>query len=303
MTDGNFFRKIPVGVACVDRDGSWLKANQRLCDTLGLTEDTLQHLRIHHVTHPDDLEPELTQMALLLRQNHGSFNMAKRFIRGDGSIFWADLNVSLVQASESQDTHFIMAVQDISETRQLIDHLEHKLRHDPLTRIRNRAGFTESVRAAFRRYERHGKGFALAYIDLDDFKKINDTLGHVGGDMLLKEVAGRLTHMIGQDGIVARIGGDEFAVVLNNAASMEQLNAAIFRLNSVFSVPMETSDRHVTISASVGLARCPLDAHSIHGLMQFADASMYAEKSAKLAPREIERSPYPQRLKRQQSAR
>ena len=285
MSDENFFRKAPIGIALVERDGTWRQANQRLCDILGLSEETLKHLRVHHITHPEDLEAELVQMARLLRKKHGSFNMAKRFIRGDGSILWADLNISFVQSSGSETAHFIAVVQDISETRRQIDQLEHKLRHDALTRIRNRAGFAESVRTAFRRFERHGKGFALAYIDLDDFKQINDTLGHVNGDTLLKHVAERLTRMIGEDGIVARLSGDEFAVVLTHATSPETLDAAVFRLNSVFTAPFETNDRQVTISASIGLARCPLDARSIRGLMQYADDAMYAEKSTNLQKR------------------
>lgn len=285
MTDETFFRKAPIGLARVDRYGSWFHVNRRMCDILGLSAETLRYLRIHHVTHPDDLEVELEQMQRLLREGHGRFNIAKRFIRGDGSIVWADLNVSYEQAEGANDGHFLSVVQDISQTREQIDQLEHKLLHDPLTRIRNRAGFNESISNAHRRFERLGQGFALAYIDLDGFKKINDTLGHVSGDQLLKDVADRLHRVVGRDGTVARMSGDEFAVVLTNVSSFDEMDAAKYRLQSVFSSPFETNDRYVPIRASIGLALCPGHARTIRGLMQHADEAMYTDKNADLTMR------------------
>ncbi|MFD1159290.1 GGDEF domain-containing protein [Roseovarius aestuarii] len=288
MSDEILFKNAPVGIARVGTDGTFLQVNQRFCEILGLSEETLVCLRLHHITHPGDIESAALHMRRLLSEDHGRFNMAKRFIRGDGSILWTDLNVSFLQRNERQDAHFIVVIQDMTKTRSHIDVLEHKLRHDPLTRIRNRAGFIEHLSRACRRYQRNGSSFALAYLDLDNFKEINDTLGHVTGDILLREVATRLQRMMENDGTVARLSGDEFAVVLTNITTPEMLNAALYRLHSVFGAPFEANQAQVDISASIGLAHCPMDAHTVRGLMQHADKTMYAQKNASASDRSDE---------------
>ena len=281
-SDEDIFQQAPVGLARIGRDGAWLRVNHQLCDMLGYSREQLESMRFQDVTHPDDLAANLAHIDRMLVQNGGSQTFPKRYIRGDGSVVEASLNVRLVQDENGVGSHFISVVQNVSQTSRRLEKLEHRVRHDPLTRIRNRAGFLEKVRDAYRAYQRLGRSFALIYIDLDGFKIINDTRGHLTGDMLLKGVATRLAEAIGRDGIVARMGGDEFAIILNGIETTDQLDPVRARLLAMFAAPFRANHQNITVSASMGFAHCPADARTLRTVLQHADREMYRAKNRRV---------------------
>lgn len=278
--DRDLFSAAPIGLAYVGQDGRWLKVNPQLAEFLGYSADQLQRMRFHDVTHPDDLEEDVAQVERLLRQNQGSYNLPKRYIRGDGSIVTADLNVRLLHDEHGKSACFVSAIQDHSRLQQRIQALENAAHHDTLTKIANRAGFYQAAEAALKRYRKHGVGFGLFYIDLDGFKMVNDSHGHLVGDQLLQEVATRLTGLIGTKGTAARLGGDEFALLLGDVTSGARLHRVYGRLHNTLAAPIVINGRLISVSASVGFAHCPADARSLPELLGHADGEMYARKNA-----------------------
>lgn len=158
--------------------------------------------------------------------------------------------------------------------------LEHMANHDPLTSLPNRKLFFDRLRHSLRRAEREGKLLAVLYIDLDQFKQINDSFGHAIGDEVLKELAVRLEKQIRDEDTIARLGGDEFAVVMESLKEAESTMHCVQRLNSVFDEPVTVQDLSFVLSASIGISLYPQDGTDAHTLLRNADTAMFKAKEA-----------------------
>ena len=149
-----------------------------------------------------------------------------------------------------------------------------------MTGLPNRLRFAEALSHAVRAHVTQGEEFALLYIDLDDFKQINDSFTHELGDELLRQAALRLRESAGVAGSAARIGGDEFAVLLGGGAGLDAVRKAAARIVERLDQPYRLADRATPITASIGVARCPYDDVTVSGLINCADAAMHAAKSS-----------------------
>jgi len=167
---------------------------------------------------------------------------------------------------------------DITERKGLEEALRHQAFHDPLTRLANRARFTDRLEHAMARATRSGTGFAVLFMDLDDFKSINDLFGHSIGDLALVEVARRLGSCLRPGDTAARFGGDEFAVLLEDLAAVEDASDVAARVLEALSVPLVWDRKELSLQASMGIAfgREPVGADEI---LRNADVAMYAAKS------------------------
>jgi diguanylate cyclase (GGDEF)-like protein len=166
------------------------------------------------------------------------------------------------------------------QTAQLVDKVTHQARHDGLTGLANRMVFAERMEQALAVAGESGEPVGLFFVDLDDFKSVNDELGHHAGDELLCRVAERLLGTIRSGDTVARLGGDEFAIVLSRVAGRAVVEAAAERVARAFDQPFDVAGEQVSLRASVGRAVWPEDAAEIEPLMRHADAEMYREKRA-----------------------
>ncbi|MFN4291086.1 MAG: EAL domain-containing protein [Permianibacter sp.] len=162
--------------------------------------------------------------------------------------------------------------------KQLQEQLQRQAVTDTLTGLLNRHGFLQSLQAALSRSQRSHRPLALLYLDLDGFKRINDTLGHPAGDMLLRTVAERLRHCLRDYDVVGRLGGDEFTVVLDGLDSPEDAARIAEKMLDVLITPVDLLDVQVSVSASIGIATYPECSDSVDGLMQAADMAMYQAK-------------------------
>jgi len=176
-----------------------------------------------------------------------------------------------------QDGGWVAVHEDITERRRAEAKIAHLARHDMLTNLPNRLLFREHLENAFDRIQPE-RGFAVHCLDLDHFKTVNDTLGHPIGDELLKLVASRLTEAVSAVDFVARIGGDEFAVVQTSVSRPEQCSQLAARIVDLISRPYDIDGRHIVIGTSVGIAIAPNDGSNPDVLLKNADMALYLSK-------------------------
>ncbi|HVW70209.1 MAG TPA: diguanylate cyclase, partial [Steroidobacteraceae bacterium] len=156
--------------------------------------------------------------------------------------------------------------------------LEHAATHDALTGLPNRVLLADRLAQATAQGERHSRGFAVLVVDLDRFKAINDSLGHIAGDDMLKEVAHRLNHLLRKADTLARLGGDEFVLVLNEISGPRDAESVATKVLGALAEPVTLSGLDVQISASIGVSIFPEDGLEAETLLQHADAAMYHAK-------------------------
>ena len=188
-----------------------------------------------------------------------------------------DGRIVAVSQRPMQDGGWVAVHEDITERRRAEAKIAHLARHDMLTNLPNRVLFREHLENAFDRIQ-PGRGFAVHCLDLDHFKTVNDTLGHPIGDELLKLVAARLTEAVPSTDFIARIGGDEFAVVQTNVSRPEQCSQLASRIVELVSRPYDIDGRHIVIGASIGIAIAPNDGANPDLLLKNADMALYRAK-------------------------
>lgn len=150
---------------------------------------------------------------------------------------------------------------------------------DPLTGLRNRLTFDHELRSAFTGTGPRGHGLALLYLDLDGFKAVNDTLGHLAGDELLRTVGERLTLSVAATDTVARLGGDEFAIIRRGSTNRGDLAGLALQIDRALTAPYDLEGAEATVGVSIGIARAPRDALSAGELVRAADAALYRAKA------------------------
>jgi diguanylate cyclase (GGDEF)-like protein len=188
-----------------------------------------------------------------------------------------DGRIVAVSQRPMQDGGWVAVHEDITERRRAEAKIAHLARHDMLTNLPNRVLFREHLENAFDRIQ-PGRGFAVHCLDLDHFKTVNDTLGHPIGDELLKLVALRLIEAVPPTDFIARIGGDEFAVVQTNVSRPEQCSQLASRIVELVSRPYDIDGRHIVIGASIGIAIAPNDGANPDLLLKNADMALYLAK-------------------------
>jgi diguanylate cyclase (GGDEF)-like protein len=169
------------------------------------------------------------------------------------------------------------------ENGRLIDHITHQAQHDALTNLPNRELFGRRLEQAVAAAGEKDHAVALLYVDIDEFKAVNDAYGHAAGDALLREVADRLALTIRGDDTVARLGGDEFAVLLTAVSSQAEIDAVASRVRDAFEQPFDIDGASLPVSASVGRADWPVDATEVEALLRTADTAMYGVKRDRAA--------------------
>jgi diguanylate cyclase (GGDEF)-like protein/PAS domain S-box-containing protein len=205
--------------------------------------------------------------------------VAWRLRRADGSWLHGE-TVGSNLLDDPAVAGLVLATRDVSERKTLEERLAHHAFHDSLTGLANRQQFQERVQAALLDPRRRTSGLAVLFLDLDDFKTVNDSLGHSAGDELLIQVAQRLQSCLRAHDLPARIGGDEFAVLLDGVGSHAEVEAVAHRILSALDEPHTVQGSEVLARASIGIAVPGVDEHDVDALLRNADTSMYTVKRA-----------------------
>ncbi|WP_310148582.1 EAL domain-containing protein [Luteimonas sp. 3794] len=200
-----------------------------------------------------------------------------RNYRRDGSPFWNELRMAPVRDQNGELTHFVGILNDVTERRRAEDALAHRATHDELTGLPNRELVMDRLAEAVARADAHNTCVGLVFVDLDDFKLINDSLGHASGDAVLRTVAGRLPAALQPGDTVGRFGGDEFVLVVN-AADRDAVARATSAVFDALSQPMGVGAASLQITPSIGYCCHPGDGDDPAMLLRHADQAMYQAK-------------------------
>lgn len=230
--------------------------------------------------HPDDLD---RRMSVYLDAFHArrSFQMEYRLRRHDGEYRWIrDMGQSFNDL-DGRFAGYLGSCYDITEHKQSEEHIHHLANYDNLTGLPNRMLFYDRLRQAIGLAERNRHELSLLYLDLDDFKTVNDTNGHGAGDEILKCVADRIQQQVRKSDTVSRIGGDEFAVILPNVVDPQHAVTVAKKIIDALCTDFQVSGQkqeQVRIGASIGIAIFPTHAADLDGLVMVADSAMYRAK-------------------------
>src|SRR5215212_7753251 len=264
------------GLLLFDSSGRLVICNRRYIDMFGLSTDVVKpgcHLRdlIRH------------------RQERGSFvgdvdAYCARFLDPGGSLVQDTVTstpdgrtIRLIY-KRSPDGGWATTLEDVTEGRRDQARIEHLAHYDALTNLPNRSLFQRHAEGLL--LETEGHQFAILYIDIDEFKRINDTLGHLIGDEFLQGVAERLRQSVGPEDFIARLGGDEFAILQHGIESAEDVNALVARIYQALRTPFDCHGHQFSSDASIGIAVAPRDGSDLLDLLKNADLAMYAAKAA-----------------------
>lgn len=195
-----------------------------------------------------------------------------------GDIVWEAVKVAPVVDTSGTASHYLILNEDITLRKEYEDRILHQARFDQLTGLPNRLNMLERLRSMRKDAERKGQSLAVLFLDLDDFKKVNDTLGHEFGDKLLMKAAQRLRNAVGETQAVGRLGGDEFIVLLATSGETDAIEPLLAQLLAAFQTPFNLGQREITLTASIGVATYPNDGQSCSELLRNADSAMYYSK-------------------------
>jgi diguanylate cyclase (GGDEF)-like protein/PAS domain S-box-containing protein len=199
--------------------------------------------------------------------------------RADGSLYALEMRLMPVPGPPG-NVHWIAILRDVSDRKAHLDALQHQAQHDALTGLPNRVLLHERIEQSILATRRHGRPFALLFLDLDGFKEINDAFGHYTGDILLTQVGERLRGHLAAGDTIARLGGDEFAIVLTDPGAGRDHAPLGASLLAVLARPFVNAGHELVVGASIGVVYCPAHGADPTTLMRRADVAMYAAKAA-----------------------
>ena len=196
----------------------------------------------------------------------------------DGTIFYEQKTITPLKNEKGKITNYVSTGRDITDFIQSQEHIKFLAHHDALTRLPNRVLFQERLEHAVVRAKRHNSVLTILFLDLDRFKVINDTLGHQFGDLLLKELSTKLLNCVREEDTVARLSGDEFAILIEESMKISDISTLANKLLDAVASPFNIQEREMHITTSIGISSYPHDGELPDELLRNADVAMYKAK-------------------------
>lgn len=279
-------------VMLLDLDGVVQYVTPSVKAMLGYEQDELVGRRADLLVDPADL-PKLEQQGRQAQAEGRSYRVEYRCRHKEGHYVWLEATVDFVPEEGGCPLSVVVGARDISERRRQRAHVEFMAFHDELTQLPNRRALKQQAEQALEIARTSGQPLALLYFDLDNFKAINDTLGHDVGDELLVELAAILSHQLRSGDLLARLGGDEFACLLPGT-DPEQARQVAIRMSRAVRGTFTLREQEIALGMSVGVACFPHDGQSFVELLKASDIAMYQakESGSRVMVYEAGKSPY-----------
>jgi diguanylate cyclase (GGDEF)-like protein/PAS domain S-box-containing protein len=272
------FEAASEGIVILDPDYRLLSVNQAFSDVTGYRQDEVIGKSVISLASSNDDTRRQYQLIRLELENIGSWRGELIEMRKNGELYpqWLQLNV--VRDSQGRVSHIVGFFADLSSRREAEERLRYLSHYDELTGLANRSLFKERLHEASQRARKSGRSIALLHVDLDRFKLLNDSLGHEVADQLLRQVSRRLTQAVPEADTLARLSGDEFAILIDSYGSLSSLARLASRLLSKLRVPMSVGGHELVVSASLGISLLPDNAREISALVSQANMAMQHAK-------------------------
>ena len=274
----------PVPTAVVDLDGRFVQVNDALAMICGRSAEDLVGRGFAEITHPDDLAVDEELLQEVRAGRRGGYQLEKRFLHPLGHEIWVELTVSAVRDAAGGITHFVSHVEDISGRKALLgtaessEDLAYWATHDHLTGLPNRRYLDGYLSSSLGPRRRADDRLVVLFLDLDDFKPVNDRYGHQTGDEVLRVIARRIRNAAREDELVARYGGDEFVVVTTRARTAYDVSLLAERILGAVRTPiMGLTDSAIRVGASVGIGHAA-GSEDPGEVLRRADAASYRAK-------------------------
>lgn len=266
------------GIIITDPLLSIISINQAFTDITGLTEQDLHQdaSRFINTGHPSE-DAYQAMLNLLQQGEQWQGELIKETASGYLPL---SVRINTVRNQDNRLTHFVIVITDISERKAEEEHLRHIAHHDALTNLPNRVLFHTKLEQAIVHAQRSDGIFAILFLDLDNFKPVNDEFGHDVGDKLLQEVAKRLTGNIRQIDTITRLGGDEFVILLEHLPNEESVPLLTQKITQAVTAPYIIHEHKLRIGVSIGSAIFPCHGTDAKTLINYADQAMYVVKKA-----------------------
>ncbi|MEA3371215.1 MAG: EAL domain-containing protein [Campylobacterota bacterium] len=281
---GQIIAQIHDIVITTDFDGVILSWNHGAELLLGYGADEVITKNISMLSLEEDREEMVRNIDTL--KESGEHRGETIYITKSGEAIYVQLSLSILKDENSNPLRVVAFAQDITknmkaqeellEQKEVLDHLAH---HDALTQLPNRTLFHDRLTNAIKVAKRNRSEFALLFLDLDNFKEINDSLGHDAGDEVLKTVTKVLSGVMREDDTLARLGGDEFTIIMNNLNQGQNASLLAQKILTALGEPVTVNGNKLYISSSIGISLYPSDGVSVSNLLKYADAAMYKAKA------------------------
>lgn len=282
------FNYAPIGIALVASTGKWLKVNRALCNILGYSEEEFLESEFQSMLFPEDLGNTLIKIHELLAGKILTCQLEQRYLHKSGRTVWAAWSVSAAGEFTNETRNLIFQIQDITDRKIAERKLQYEATHDALTNLPNRAYFMSRLEKALAKsFDKRNYRVSILFIDLDRFKIINDSLGHLVGDELLINIAERLRDCLRPNDMVARLGGDEFTILVEGHYAPKEVIGIAERIQKKFAEPFNLSGVEVYSSASIGILHNSEKHLTAEDMMRDADTAMYHAKRAGKARHEV----------------
>lgn len=285
------YRGAAIGITLLSTDCRSIAANPAYEEMFGYSEAELATMTLRDYTHPDDIDRNEALLREMMTGHRDSYQLEKRFFRKDGQVVWGRVVAALHRDVDGEAQFSISMVENITQRKLAEEQIAYLAYHDKLTGLANRPRFQEMLGAALARARRQGRGVAIVFLDLDNFKLVNDSLGHAAGDDMLIQLAGRLSALTRETDLLARQSGDEFLLLLQDLdagrgpvegtdLSLMAAEAVAARVHDVFRDPFTLHGAELYVTASIGISIFPRDANDAPSLLSNADVAMYRSKNA-----------------------
>ena len=279
-SEGRFraaFHQAGVGMLKMDLQGSFIEANDALGDILGYRRDELAGKTFADILHPDELA-QMRGKSGGIDWHYADVPIDGRFLRSDGSTLWGRWTASVIRMGEDVEDRVFAIIEDVSQARQLAGDMAHQASHDALTGLINRTEIERRLALAIDSARQANKKHALCFVDLDQFKLVNDTCGHEAGDQLLRQLAVALSAPLRDTDWLGRLGGDEFAILLERTP-VDGAERVAEKLTDVLAATTFTwMERSFSLSCSIGVVEITADTPDVSWLLRAADTACYLAK-------------------------